>query len=144
MANATIPLDTGIPRNIIRVTSSKMLYSRILDERNKTEPDTIVVFFFANWCSGSHRITSQLRDLARSRHEINFFLVDVDTQEEIAVQNKVEATPAFWFPFREPEVGEVRLVSEQVPGLESSCAFYANNIWDVEDKLPVKRDCHRC
>merc|ERR1712098_752319 len=57
----------------------------------------IVVDFTATWCPPCQRIAPKFEQMSIDNPDLVFLKVDVDAQQEVAIQSQIEAMPTFHF-----------------------------------------------
>ncbi|XP_038055906.1 thioredoxin-like [Patiria miniata] len=65
--------------------------------RDKSGDTLVVVDFYAEWCGPCKAIKPTFVELAKEHKDVCFIQVNVDEQEEIAAECKVECMPTFCF-----------------------------------------------
>lgn len=70
--------------------------SRLINKTNLSESDYInsLIFFGAtDWCMPCQKLKPVIEEMANDYPNINFFYVDVDTANDIAVKHKISSVP---------------------------------------------------
>ncbi|XP_019875278.1 thioredoxin-2 [Aethina tumida] len=57
----------------------------------------VVIDFFATWCGPCKMISPKLEELAQEYSDVVFLKVDVDENEEIAMEYNISSMPTFVF-----------------------------------------------
>uniref|UniRef100_A0A8D9B3L8 Thioredoxin n=1 Tax=Cacopsylla melanoneura TaxID=428564 RepID=A0A8D9B3L8_9HEMI len=76
-----------------KVSNMADLKSKFADAGNKL----IVIDFYATWCGPCKQIAPKIEELAAEYQDVVFLKVDVDENEDIAMEYDISSMPTFVF-----------------------------------------------
>jgi len=85
---------------------------------NDKENNVVVVDFFAEWCGPCKMIAPFYEQLAKDHPKIKFIKVNVDDNEEVAVEYGIQAMPTFIIIQGGKEIKADRIQGASKAGLE--------------------------
>ena len=68
-----------------------------LKEATKDMKGLIVIDFSAKWCSPCKRVNQLLPNIAKDNEDVEFFVIDIDTNEEVAEFYQIRSVPFMKF-----------------------------------------------
>ena len=73
---------------IIEIKSAEQFEKEVINERG-----LVFVDFYATWCMPCKAMSSMIEEIAKEHKEIKFVKIDIDKNEELAIQYNVMSIP---------------------------------------------------
>lgn len=75
----------------------KVLSSEEYKEIMNKKSGKVVIDFFADWCGPCQMLAPVVEDISKEYNDIEFYKVNVDDEQELAIENNVMSIPTICF-----------------------------------------------